>query len=145
MPDPFTDGLLESHRKLWGYALRLTRNRADAEDLTQDTLVRALHYRERFELGTNMNAWLYSIARNLHLSGVRHSKSICMVELHESRPDDCSTEDQAIARMSIKKALCGADPVLAMAAAGFPRREIATQLGTTLDAIEARVHRARVL
>jgi RNA polymerase sigma-70 factor (ECF subfamily) len=45
-------------------ALRLTRNTSDAEDLTQETYVRALRAAGRFQLGTNLKAWLLTILRN---------------------------------------------------------------------------------
>jgi RNA polymerase sigma-70 factor (ECF subfamily) len=49
---------------LYAAALRLTRNRADAEDLVQDTVVKALRFSHRFEPGTNLRAWLYTILHN---------------------------------------------------------------------------------
>ena len=49
---------------LFATALRLTRNRADAEDLVQDTFVKALRFQDRFERGTNLRAWLYTILHN---------------------------------------------------------------------------------
>jgi RNA polymerase sigma-70 factor (ECF subfamily) len=49
---------------LYATALRLTRNRADAEDLVQDTIVKALRFEDRFERGTNLKAWLYTILHN---------------------------------------------------------------------------------
>ena len=44
--------------------MRLTRNRADAEDLVQDTLVKAFRFSDRFAAGTNLRAWLYTILHN---------------------------------------------------------------------------------
>src|SRR5688500_10913277 len=49
---------------LYGAALRLTRNRADAEDLVQDTFVKALRFSDGFSPGTNLKAWLYTILHN---------------------------------------------------------------------------------
>jgi RNA polymerase sigma-70 factor (ECF subfamily) len=67
-PPPTTDafpaevlGLLQP---LYATALRLTRHRADAEDLVQDTMVKALRFRDRFTPGTNLKAWLYTILHN---------------------------------------------------------------------------------
>ena len=49
---------------LYRTALRLARNRADAEDLVQDTVVKALRFADRFTPGTNLKAWLYTILHN---------------------------------------------------------------------------------
>ncbi|MCA9658738.1 MAG: sigma-70 family RNA polymerase sigma factor [Myxococcales bacterium] len=49
---------------LFGVALRLTRDRATAEDLVQDTIVRAYRFWHRFEQGTSIRAWLFTILRN---------------------------------------------------------------------------------
>ena len=49
---------------LYATAVRLTRNRSDAEDLVQDTVVRALRFADKFTPGTNMRAWLYTILHN---------------------------------------------------------------------------------
>src|ERR687891_2850015 len=54
-------GLLEP---LFAVALRMTRNRADAEDLVQDTFVKALRFADRFTPGTNLKAWLFTILHN---------------------------------------------------------------------------------
>ncbi|MEZ4383699.1 MAG: sigma-70 family RNA polymerase sigma factor [Nannocystaceae bacterium] len=49
---------------LFGVALRLTRDRAAAEDLVQDTIVRAYRFWHKFERGTSIRAWLFTILRN---------------------------------------------------------------------------------
>jgi RNA polymerase sigma-70 factor (ECF subfamily) len=49
---------------LYATALRLTGQRADAEDLVQDTYVKALRFADKFEPGTNLRAWLYTILHN---------------------------------------------------------------------------------
>lgn len=56
---------------LYATALRLTRHRADAEDLVQDTIVKALRFSSRFEPGTNLKAWLYTILHNTFRNRVR--------------------------------------------------------------------------
>jgi RNA polymerase sigma-70 factor, ECF subfamily len=65
-PDPsaFAAEVLTHLESLYGTAMRLTRNRADAEDLVQDTLVRAFRSADRFAAGTNLKAWLYTILHN---------------------------------------------------------------------------------
>lgn len=58
---------------LRGYARRLTLNATSSDDLVQETLVRAWAARTRFLPGSNFKAWLFRIARNTFLSGVRRS------------------------------------------------------------------------
>src|SRR5579862_3261498 len=55
---------LESLDSLYRTALRLSRNRADAEDLVQETYLKAFRSADRFEPGTNLRAWLYTILHN---------------------------------------------------------------------------------
>src|SRR5215213_1313401 len=63
-PDAFGAEVLTFLEPLYATALRLTRNRADAQDLVQDTLVKAFRFSSRFERGTNLKAWLYTILHN---------------------------------------------------------------------------------
>ena len=63
-PETFRAEVLTFVEALFGTALRLSRNRADAEDLVQDTLVKAFRFADRFEAGTNLRAWLYTILHN---------------------------------------------------------------------------------
>ncbi|NMB75751.1 MAG: sigma-70 family RNA polymerase sigma factor [Myxococcales bacterium] len=70
----FAEAMLEYLDQLFGTALRLTANRAEAEDLVQDTLVRAMRFQERFEPGTNLRAWLFRIMVNLFATRFRHER-----------------------------------------------------------------------
>lgn len=63
-PEAFRAEVLTFLEPLYGTAMRLTRNRADAEDLVQDTLVKAFRFSDRFAAGTNLRAWLYTILHN---------------------------------------------------------------------------------
>jgi RNA polymerase sigma-70 factor (ECF subfamily) len=62
--DAFADATLELLDSLYGAALRLTRNADSAQDLVQDTYLKALRARHRFAAGTNLKAWLYTILHN---------------------------------------------------------------------------------
>jgi len=57
--------------QLYGAAMRLTRNPADAEDLVQQTFMRAYQAFDRFEQGTNLRAWLFKILTNTFISNYR--------------------------------------------------------------------------
>jgi RNA polymerase sigma-70 factor, ECF subfamily len=54
---------------LYSAAMRLTRNRSDAEDLVQETYLRALAHRDQYTPGTNCRAWLFTICRNVFVKG----------------------------------------------------------------------------
>jgi RNA polymerase sigma-70 factor (ECF subfamily) len=56
---------------LYGAALRMTRNPADAEDLVQETMMRAYRAFDRFEAGTNLKAWLFRIMTNAYINTYR--------------------------------------------------------------------------
>lgn len=65
---------LPQWRSLFRTACRLTRNSHDAEDLVQETLLRAYRAFDRFEPGTNIRAWLYTILNRAHLDGWRRQR-----------------------------------------------------------------------
>jgi RNA polymerase sigma-70 factor (ECF subfamily) len=72
---------------LYGTALRLTGQVAEAEDLIQDTFVRAVRFRKRFEPGTNLKAWLFKMMVNLFINKYRRDKrSREVAEGFERRP-----------------------------------------------------------
>jgi RNA polymerase sigma-70 factor, ECF subfamily len=58
---------------LYGFALRLTRNPADAEDLVQEAFLRAYRFRASYAPGTNMRAWMFKILSNLFINRYRRS------------------------------------------------------------------------
>ncbi len=58
---------------LYGTALRLTRSQSDAEDLVQDTLLKAYRFYDRFEAGTNLKAWLLKILTNTFINRYRRA------------------------------------------------------------------------
>ena len=60
--------------RLRRFALSLTGNRADADDLVQDTVERALANLHRWERGTRLDSWMFRIAQNLFIDGTRSKK-----------------------------------------------------------------------
>jgi RNA polymerase sigma-70 factor (ECF subfamily) len=60
---------LPLYTNLYGAAMRLTRDRAEADDLAQDTMVRAYRFWGTFQKGTNVKAWMFTILRNTFING----------------------------------------------------------------------------
>lgn len=59
------------HSALNSYALQLTKNVDDANDLVQETMLKALKYQSKFKEGTNLKGWLYTIMRNSFINNYR--------------------------------------------------------------------------
>lgn len=70
--DPFTQEALSYIDSLYGTALRLTRRAADAEDLVQETYLKAFRAADQFQRGTNLKAWLFTILHNTYRNMRRH-------------------------------------------------------------------------
>jgi len=70
-PDPFEEEALAQADALYRAALRLTRDPAEAEDLVQETYLKAFRSAGRFERGTNLRAWLFTILMNTHRNSRR--------------------------------------------------------------------------
>jgi RNA polymerase sigma-70 factor (ECF subfamily) len=70
----FADQAMEYMSSLYTAALRMTRNPADAEDLVQETYLKAYRAFGRFEQGTNLKAWLYRILTNTFINSYRSKK-----------------------------------------------------------------------
>jgi RNA polymerase sigma-70 factor (ECF subfamily) len=74
--------VLEYMNTLYGYAMVLTRNRSEAEDLVQETYVRAMIAMRRLRAGSNIKSWLLVIMRNIWLNELRRQRKIPkMVEI----------------------------------------------------------------
>ena len=70
---PFDAEALSFVDSLYGTAMRLTRNPADAEDLVQNTYVKAFRFSDRFQPGTNLKAWLFTILHNTFRNNIRQA------------------------------------------------------------------------
>ena len=69
---------------LFGVALRLTKNERDAEDLVQDTLLKAYTHFDKYQMGTNCKAWLFKILTNTFINSYRSKKR---------RPDETELDE----------------------------------------------------
>ena len=96
---PEFDSQVLSHLDmLYAVAMRLTRNTADAQDLTQNTVLKALRFHRRFEKGTYMKAWLLTILRNTFINEYRRKvRHPTFVELTGMEPAPSVSKDPDIA------------------------------------------------
>jgi RNA polymerase sigma-70 factor (ECF subfamily) len=155
----FTDLALPYSTQLYRTALRLTGNRADAEDLVQETYLKAYAGFGTFEPGTNLGAWLYRIEANVFCSAYRARQR----HPHEIPADSISgtvmsqamrvlsAEEAALVRMpdtTVLEALRGLPheqmvTVYLADAEGYHYAEIAERTGVPLGTVMSRLHRGR--
>lgn len=160
----FEEQALPLANTLYGGALRMTRNPADAADLVQETFLRAFRSWHQFKEGTNLKAWLYRILTNLYISSYRAKKREPQVvsssdngefDLYQSLVDQnrasASAESIVIDSLGdedIKKALADLPEDFRMAVSladidGFSYKEIADMLDIPIGTVMSRLHRGR--
>jgi RNA polymerase sigma-70 factor, ECF subfamily len=72
--EEFETACMSHMDSLYAAALKMTRNQVEAEELVQDTFVRAFRFKKNFEWGTNLKAWLFRILTNTFINDYRHRK-----------------------------------------------------------------------
>lgn len=150
MSDTFREELIEGLRSLRGFARTFHKDQARADDLVQETMLKAWTKRDQFKPGTNMRAWLFTILRNTYLSELRKRKREVedadgsLVEGLISKP----TQDGHMAMRDFRAALemLGEDQreaIILVGASGFSYDEAAEIVGVAPGTIKSRVSRAR--
>src|SRR3954452_3045820 len=162
----FAEQAMEHMPSLYSAALRMTRNQADAEDLVQDTYLRAYRGFGGFTEGTNLRAWLYRILTNAFINTYRSRQrrptesDLADVEdmyLYRRLPTldtlaaSRSAEDQLFDMLTddeVKAALEALPenfrlPVLLADVEGFAYKEIAEMLDIPIGTVMSRLHRGR--
>ncbi|NOV99259.1 RNA polymerase sigma-70 factor (ECF subfamily) [Isoptericola chiayiensis] len=150
--------------QLYSAALRMTRNPADAEDLVQETFVKAFAAFHQYRPGTNLKAWLYRILTNTFINNYRKKQrqpqqaqtediedwQIARAATHTSQGLR-SAEVEALDRLpdsDVKRALAELPEERRMVVyyadvEGFPYKEIAEIMGTPIGTVMSRLHRGR--
>src|SRR5579875_2037247 len=98
MPDEFHDQLIARLPQMRIWALALTRHRAAAEDLVQDTATKALLAKDRFIPGTNFGAWIHRIMTNHFISGIRKQRMTTELDDTMELPVAAAHEDKLALR-----------------------------------------------
>ena len=157
--DAFAAEALRFLEPLFATALRLTRNRSDAEDLVQDTFVKALRFSARFTPGTNLKAWLYTILHNTWRNR-RRDASRDTVEIDSPRVDEAAATGAAAGEtpeLLLLRSTLDADLQAALDALPeafreavwlrdveeFSYAEIAEMLGIPIGTVMSRISRGR--
>ncbi|MFM2043980.1 MAG: hypothetical protein RLY86_2556 [Pseudomonadota bacterium] len=144
----FADELVTCMPALHRYACKLTRDAAQAEDLTQDCVARALSRSHRFEPGTNMQAWLTTMLKNLHFNNLQRDKHMTKVELWDHAASCDATQMSRLVCRDVDRAFKTLTPsqrkvVRLVAIEGRPYQEAAETLNVSIGTIRSRLCRAR--
>lgn len=151
----------ETSRQAYGVAYRLTGNETEAEELVQETYVRAFRFFHRYDENLPFASWIYRIMTNIHIDASRRRQRIKFVSMEldsqdgtrtmeiadESAKTDAGLWDQ-ILEEPLQMGLKAMNPEFRTALVladveGFAYEEVAEMMGTTVGTVRSRIHRAR--
>jgi RNA polymerase sigma-70 factor (ECF subfamily) len=146
----FESEALPHLRSLYGTAYRMTRNAHDAEDLVQETFLRAFRGFHRYTPGTNIRAWLYTILHRVRTDALRKAgRAPETSELQDDGPAVPPPQD-ALAQggEDLERALARVPEafrvvVILRDVEDFSYREISQALGIPIGTVMSRIHRGR--
>ena len=144
------DELISHLPALRAFALSLTRNRATADDMMQDTLLKAWSKIAGFEAGTNMRAWLFTVLRNTYYSTRRKQRrevadvDETFLRTRSVKPD----HDGRLQMMEFRNAFAQLsdehrEALILVGASGFTYQEAAKMCSVASGTMKSRVNRAR--
>jgi RNA polymerase sigma factor (sigma-70 family) len=151
----FNDTLCTHRSCLESFAMRFTQDLEDANDLVQDTLIKAIRYHDLYKPGTNMRGWLYTIMKNTFLNDYRRgSRKNAIIQIteeftpqHLSRSATGNIGENTFMRKDIQTALGRLQPghsaPFLRYFEGYKYHEIADELGIPIGTVKTRIHMAR--
>jgi RNA polymerase sigma-70 factor, ECF subfamily len=148
--------LADLHREILGlipsmraFARVLTRNQSDADDLVQDTLVKAIGHIDQFTPGTNLRAWLFTIERNTYYTTHQQRRNHAAIPLADDLgPVVAPSQEWSLRVSAVQNAISQLPPeqrdtLLMVAGAGMSYEEAASVCRCALGTIKSRINRAR--
>jgi RNA polymerase sigma-70 factor (ECF subfamily) len=153
----FNQMLVNNAEFLKPFAITLTRDSEAAKDLFQETLFRALANKDKYSVGTNIKAWLYTIMRNIFINNYR--RKVKQNTIFDSTPNDflinqtqsvvANNAESNLRLKDIQEAIHNLPQIFRnpflLYFDGFKYHEIADMLGEPLGTIKSRIHFARKL
>jgi RNA polymerase sigma-70 factor (ECF subfamily) len=153
----FDQILIKNTEFLRPFAFTLTRDQESAKDLVQETLFRALANKEKYNIGTNIKAWMYTIMRNIFINNYRRKAKQQTIFDHTTNDylldtNQVAVTNEAIATLNMKEVQEAIhklpeifrNPFL-LYFDGYKYHEIADMLKEPLGTIKSRIHFARKL
>lgn len=148
------DNLVVKHADfLKPYAVSLTKDHEDAKDLYQETMMRALLNKDKYQFGTNLKAWMYTIMRNIFINNYRRSKKMITVAADSSAAISTPASTtynygwNNVRLAEIKKAIDELPDIFRLSFelhyTGYKYQEIAELLHEPLGTVKSRIHFAR--
>jgi RNA polymerase sigma-70 factor (ECF subfamily) len=131
------------------FAISLTRDHEEAKDLCQQTLYKAFAYREKYEQGTNIKAWLFTIMRNIFINDYRRNarKKIVLDTVKYSKTLYANSSEINLRLREIETAIHRLPSIFKTACLlylqGYKYHEIALALNEPLGTIKSRIHFAK--
>ena len=148
---PFQTALVAAIPNLRAFAISLCGNVQTANDLVQETMLKAWTHRTKFEQGTNFKSWLFTILRNTYFSDFRRGKrevqdvdgmAAATLSTHPEQPGHMDMLDfqRSLALLSEDQR----EALILVGAEGFSYDETAAICGCAVGTIKSRVNRARI-
>ncbi len=148
--DDFQTMLVDALPRLRAYAITLTRDRSQAEDLVQQSAMQALRARTQFQMGTNFTGWIYRILRNNYISSKRRSNRapVCMDDMPEDTFSRAGDQEDKVLTREVVKAMdklqdSQREVLVLICAGGMSYEEAAEALQCSVGTVKSRLWRAR--